>query len=259
MSILDIEGLDTINENTYTDVDEENPGITMQEKKHIVKLKEFNFCKEVTSWVENEICNVRRRIHNYNDDILSAYVILAHISLGIPYTIDVLLNVMGTSKKKKPILDLISGTSTKNSPLQEASITVPIIVVSPVQLISTVLDIYLKTNYSRVPFEFSEITNDIKHYTYIMCMSDKTFFNIDPKSSAAAFVYFYINKFSGVITPGKKPLVVKTNFKTLKFGPTSREGVNQKSFDECYKRNELIFDKYAAQATPEQINMLILS
>jgi hypothetical protein len=241
--------------------DEINDSLDMSEndKKYIVKLKGYKFPDEVTSWVENEIYNVKRRVHNYNDEVISAYIILAHIALNIPYVIEEILDVIGTTKKKKNIMDLISGTSTKNSPIQESSISVPIIVVSPVKFIRTVLDLYLKKNYSNMDIQFSQIYNDIEHYTNIMCLSDETFLNMDPKSSAAAFVYFYIIKFSGNLNTGKKSIVVKTNFKTLKFGPSSKQGINQKSFDECYKRNEILFNKYAETATQEEINMLILS
>lgn len=221
-----------------------------QVKKHMSKLQSFNFNKEIEVWIENEINNVGRRIHKYSDEILSAYVILAHVRLGHQCDIDHILEVMGTIKKKKTILDLISGVSTKNSPLQYVSIKIPVMVIYPHELIDKVIE-----NYSS-NFSLSNVVEDIKEFTRIICESDRTILNLDPKAAASAFVFFYISNFSGR-SEKMKPLVVQTNFKNIKFG-SNQKRVNPKSFNECLSKITNIYIHACECLSNEEMQLLLM-
>jgi hypothetical protein len=202
-------------------------------KKHIREIRSHGFPTEVVLWIENEILNVKRRIHLYRQETLAAYVILAHQACGIPYNSDNIISVMKCLSKKKKVLDLITGISSKNSPVHDASISIPIIIKHANEFIEIVICNYFNTFYSSHRIDIGSICRDVLHFTNILYEADLRLSNFEPKSCACAFVYFYISTFC--VSFERTCPVKKTDFKNMKFIiGTEQEGINPRNFDDCY-------------------------
>lgn len=230
------------------------------EKKYITKLRSIGIPNHVIMWIENEMFNVTRRIHTYNNATLAAYVILGCQSCKYDCDIPQLLESLEIPKKKKQVLSLVSGISTLNTPIHDASISIPIIVKCPSEMIEIVVELYYTTQKFIIPDNFSRIVADITHFTKIFCDSCNSFRNFEPKSCASAFVYFYISKFSMVDTSNERAFSVKkTHFKNMKFGTTkNKEGVNPKSFDQCYDKIDKIFSEFCSRYSQSDVEKLIM-
>lgn len=231
-------------------------------KVHIKKLRDCNFDQDVTNWIEDEISNVTRRIHRYSNETLAAYAIKGHEACKKTYNIDIILMKTGAVGKKKKVLDLVSTTSTKNSPVSDASVSLSMIIRKPEELIEMVIMKYFDKQGIKITFPLKTIVDDISHFTRIFCEFNPVLLNFGPRSCACAFVFFYMSKFSSDQTKTstkKKAMVKKTHFKSMKFGQDGiSEGVNPKDFDECCMSINEIYTEYEITATPEDLKQLIM-
>lgn len=209
------------------------------DKKCIEYLYKFNFPNEVINWVRNEICNVKRRIHSYDNNTMAAYVILGYNSLGYEPNIDLILDIMGIVNQKKKVLELISGLSTKNTPIHYTKETIISRIIHPSEYIEIIFNTYC-LKFNDVQFDKNSIVLDIIHFTNIFVAADERFLNFEAKTSACTFVFFYIENFSS--DRNKKKLPCKSDFKNIKFSFTNcDEKINPTNFDDCL---ELINENY---------------
>lgn len=226
------------------------------DKKHIKEIKRHGFPTQIVIWIENEILNVRRRIHSYSPETLSAYALLAHQACNIPYNSDDILSKMGTLKKKKQVFDLISGISSKNSPVHNASICIPKLIKHPNEFIAIVIFNYFNFFYSSMNINLDPIIRDILHFTNFIYDADLRLSNHEPKACASAFVYFYISTFC--ISFEKTCPVKKTDFKNMKFTHNNEmESINPRNFDDCYKFIMDDFNAFAMVVPYEILQKLI--
>lgn len=244
------------------DFDGENSNVQCtfeNQKKHINKLRSFEgIDPEVLAWVENEILSVERRIHKYSDESLIAYIILGYQSLRKEFNIDNILEVTKTIKLKKKIFDLISGDSTKNSPIHDINFGIPIIIGSPVNYIEIVLTKFFEKRKIRLIDNFPSLCRRIEYFTYIMYESARTFSNYEPRSLACSFVFFYLSNFTNICSSsGKKTTFKKTHFKTLTFSEEGKIDINPKDFDICFEQISVFFERFKEECTSEELEQLI--
>lgn len=232
-------------------------------KVHIKKVRDCNFDVEVTKWIEDEISSITRRIHRYSNETLAAYAVKAHEVCGKSYNLDTILMKMGAVGKKKKVLDLVSSTTTKNSPVSDASVSLSMIIMKPEDLIETVLTKYFDNQDIRITFPLKTIVDDISHFTRVFCEFNPRFLTFGPRSSACAFVFFYMFNFSSDqarLSSKKKTTVRKTHFKNMKFGEDgSSDGINPKDFDDCYSSINEIYKEYEKTATIDDLKQLIMA
>ncbi len=220
-------------------------------KKHIKTIRNALFDQEVKTWVENEVCNITERFHKIDDDVISSYFIKACKTLNRPHTIDEILETLGTTKNKKKILKLTQGTNLKRSPANSSSTIVPYILTKPVTFVPEIVFNFI-THYDISCEVSNELTNDICHFTEIICESDDTLNTYIPRSCACAFVYFYLTNFS--LYEGKRKFgITQTFFKTMRFGADkSTKMGNTKDFDNCLKKIEDDFNDFCKEIESEE-------
>lgn len=231
-----------------------------EEKPHISLLRSYKIDRRVINWVEEKISNLSRRVHKFSDETLAAYIFLGYKSLGKDIILDKVLEKTGTQGKKKKILDLISGDSTKNTPIHELGIGIPIIITSPIEY----TDKILKKFYISKKLEQNEgmkiLSFNIKRFTHIIFFSINILSIYEPKSTACVFVYFYL---SSVIKLDKlfrdsNITVRKTHFKTMSLTKGRNSDINPSDFDECLKILEYHYKKFVKHSDSKTIRKLIM-
>jgi len=228
-------------------------------KKHINILRSYEEIDlKVKIWVENVLTTVSRRIHKYDQPSLIACIIRGYETLKIDYDIDDILDKTDSRKYKKKISDLISGCSTKNSPINEIEVIIPVIIVYPSKYIDCILETFYKDRGITIDFDINLLSERIKYFTYILFESSSTLSNYEPKSLACSFVFFYLSNFVDLDSNhGKKLALKKSHFKSLITGKMKRTDINPKDFDICLRKIEIYFDNIKRRATEDQLYKLI--
>ena len=232
-------------------------------KKHITMLRSFEGIDfDVKIWVENKILSVSRRIHKYDKASLVAYIIRGYESLGKNYDIDDILETTKSRSIKRSVLDLISGGSTKNSPINDVDVIMPILIVYPTKYIELILEkFFLNREIEIDDRSFNKLCENIKYFTHIICEASKILPNYEPRSLACSFVYFYLVNCTCVNDllsfSGKKFLIKKSHFKSLSFYGGKKVDINPKDFDICYLKIERYYKAFQEIATEEELYQLI--
>lgn len=163
---------------------------------------------------------------------------------------------MGTFTKKKQVLDLISGISSKNSPVHNASICIPKLIKHPGEFIPTVISNFFNHFYASLNIDLDPIIRDILHFTNVIYSADLRLSNLEPKACASAFVYFYVSTFC--ISFEKSCPIKKTDFKSMKFicGNDSG-GIDPRNFDDCFNFIKSDWDFYSQRRDMKFVQKLI--
>jgi len=215
-------------------------------KRCIENLMKYNFPNSVINWIENELCNIKRRIHSFDENTMAAYVILGFSKLQIEYNIDHILSIMCLLKNKKRILELISGLSSKNTPIHYSNESIISRIIHPAEYILSIYESYCVT----FPYLHQNKENNIKniiHFVNIFVEVDERFLNFEAKTSGCAFIFFYIiTFFKGV---NKKNIPCKSDFKSIRFTFSNFvEKINPSNFDDCLnliqKNYSIFFEEF---------------
>ena len=235
----------------------------MSSKKYIIRLRSTGFDQEIVTWVENEIQNLNVRFHKFDDNTLSAYIFLAHQACERPCQLDDILTIMGTRKNKKKILNIISNTYTKKSPINYASINITAIVSSPNDYVKSVLEYYFFENKINAFFIIDALVLDIIHFMNGFFYANDIFKNYEPRTTACAFVYFYLSKFTETISSDSteiRNIIKKSHFSHIRFGNESHNNaINPKIFETCHDIINSMFNEFTKVATEEQVIAIIKS
>jgi len=224
-------------------------------KKHIIRLRNFGFDKDIIQWIENEIVNLTIRFHKFDDIILSAYVILAHQANNVPYDIDNILSIMNTSKSKKKIHDIISGNYTRKCPVNCASINIPCIYSSPTDYVKPILLIFFQ-KYNIIVESFEDLVIDICYFMDAFFYANPRFSNFYSRSTACVFIFFFLTTFYSNVLD--KTSIKKSHFKDMKFGnSSSSNNINPKTFDLCLLIIEEMYNVFLRTATEFELKKLI--
>lgn len=228
-------------------------------KKYINRLRSFaGIDQEVILWVEREILSVERRIHKYGDEALAAYIVLGYKALEKECSMDYILEQTKTTKLKKKILDLTSGESTKNTPIHNVRLGIPIQIGSPVDYINIIVNKFLENRGIRLKDKIEELCLSIEFFAYTICESSRIISNYEPRSAACAIVFFYLSNFTDISSiKGKKTGIKKTHFKTLSFNDEGTIDINPKDFDTCCLKLERYYQRFEELASEEDVLFLI--
>ena len=228
-------------------------------KKYINTLRSFSIDHEVIVWVEDKILSLDRRIHKFDNTTLAAYIILGYRSLEKKTTIENILEKTGTMKKRKKVLDLISGDSTENTPIHEVGIGIPVIICSPVDFISQIVKKFYEMKAMKMDEGMKILSKNIKKFTCIMFNSINILSNYEPKSLACAFVYFYLNEIIDInhSAHSNGVAIKKTHFKTLSLSDERKSDINPKDFDCCFEIIQKYYDGFMEVCDRKEFKELV--
>jgi hypothetical protein len=228
-------------------------------KSYIKTIREkTEFDKKLTSWVEQQITNISKRIHKVGINDITAYFIQGNALLECGYSNDHIFNVMGISSnsQRKKIIGLSQGQSRNKSAIAYSSVVVPLLITHPKVFLTEITEAFA----NRKGLEESSIEpliRDINHFGDIMYDAMPLLKTYDPKCCACALVFFYTTLVYG--KTGTLPITItKTEFKTMRFTNGERMG-NVKDFDLCLPLITAAFNQIKDESDPDLISRVLYS
>lgn len=216
---------DTGNSIYYGDSTISNLSLENTSKKYFKRLYSLNIPTIVKSKVEEYIVSTGQRIHVIDDEVLCAKVINAYRELNIPYDEYELFALFGIDPRRTKVHEYISNTSTRNSAIVEAPISISLSVTDPSKYIPVVLDNYIMKH--QVPIENLDLMKQrIVNLCKLLCQFNKLLLEEQPYNIAAAFVFLFIKEMTNVT-------VKKSEFSQKIF--SELPNVDTKKFSKVYK------------------------
>jgi hypothetical protein len=216
---------DTGNNIYYGDSTISNLSLENTSKKYFKRLYSLNIPTVVKSKVEEYIVSTGQRIHVIDDEVLCAKVINAYRELNIPYDEYDLFTLFGIDPRRTKVHEYISNTSTRNSAIVEAPISISLSVTDPSKYIPIVLDNYVTKH--QVPSENIDLMKQrIINLCKLLCQFNKLLLEEQPYNIAAAFVFLFIKEMTNVT-------VKKSEFSQKIF--SELPNVDTKKFSKVYK------------------------